>query len=193
MNPHSETPDSAQRARRNRHALLLIALMVFGSFVVAGLLRYSGWQPDGQRNHGDLLQPPGDLRTLRPQLVDGGEYQWNPAERHWRIFAVAPPACGEACDALARELDTIRVLAGRNADRVEIFWLGDMPAVARQGESPQRALHDSAELRAALPGLASDGPTTYIVDPNGFAVLRYAPGHEPEHLRSDLSKLLRLR
>ena len=49
------------------------------------------------------------------------------------------------------------------------------------------------ELRAALPRSGDAGPVTYVVDPNGFAILRYAPGQDPGDLRSDLSKLLRLR
>ena len=49
--------------------------------------------------------------------------------------------------------------------------------------------------RAALPRAEdpAGGPVTYIVDPNGFAILRYPPGHDPADLRSDLSRLLKLR
>ena len=59
--------------------------------------------------------------------------------------------------------------------------------------SHQRALRDTPALRAALPAVDAAGPVTYIIDPNGFAILRYAPGHDPGDLRSDLSKLLKLK
>jgi cytochrome oxidase Cu insertion factor (SCO1/SenC/PrrC family) len=33
----------------------------------------------------------------------------------------------------------------------------------------------------------------YVVDPNGFVILRYAAGSDPGDLRSDLAKLLKLK
>lgn len=190
MNTPSPAPSDARK--RNRNALLLIAVMIFGSFIVAGALRFSGWRPAGLKNKGELLQPPGDLRQVHPQLADGGEYAWNPVERHWRILVAPPKPCDVRCDQLAANLDKVWQLTGREADRVEIFWLGTVPAAA-PATSQQRALRDAPALRAALPRSNDQGPVTYLVDPNGFAILRYPPGHDPGDLRSDLSKLLKLR
>lgn len=186
------TPEQNQARKRNRNALLLIAVMIFGSFIVAGALRFSGWRPAGLKNKGELLQPPGDLRQVHPQLREGGEYAWNPIERHWRIVVAPPKACDARCDQLANDLDKVWQLTGREADRVEIFWLGEVPALAPPS-SRQRVLRDAPALRAALPRSNEAGPVTYVVDPNGFAILRYPPGHDPGDLRSDLSKLLKLR
>ena len=189
--PH--TPAQLSARKKNRNALLLIAVMVFGSFIVAGALRFAGWQPEGMKNKGEMLQPPGDLRALGPRLADGAPYEWKPVERHWRLLVAPSPACGTRCDQLASDLDKVWQLAGRDADRLEVLWLGRVP-VAAPATSPQRALLDTPELRRALPGGdAANGPVTYIVDPNGFAILRYAPGHDPGDLRSDLNRLLKLR
>ena len=54
-----------------------------------------------------------------------------------------------------------------------------------------RRLHPDASLRAALPD-ASPGIPVYILDPNGWLILRYPPGADPGGLRSDLAKLLKL-
>ena len=187
------TPSQRHARKHNRNALLLIAVMIFGSFLVAGALRFSGWRPEGMKNKGELLQPPGDLRKAHPQRAAGGEYAWNPIERQWRILVAPPRECGSRCDQLASDLDKVWQLTGREADRVQILWLGAVPAAA-PSTSHQRALQDAPALRAALPGQdAATGPVTYIVDPNGFAILRYAPGHDPGDLRSDLSKLLKLK
>lgn len=190
---NTPTPAQANARKRNRNALLLIAVMIFGSFIVAGALRFSGWRPEGMKNKGELLQPPGDLRQLHPQMSEGGEYAWNPTERHWRVLVAAPRECATRCDQLASDLDKVWQLMGRDADRVEVLWLGAVPASA-PATSHQRALQDVPALRAALPR-AEDaaGPVTYVVDPNGFAILRYPPGHDPGDLRSDLAKLLKLR
>ena len=115
--------DTPERRRRNRRMLLAIFALFFGSMLVAGLLRFSGWRPEGTKSHGELLDPPVDLREARLELVSGGDYAWNPGERLWRL-AVAPPAdCEAACDDVARDLDVVWRTLGHRADRIEILWL----------------------------------------------------------------------
>ncbi|MDH5824568.1 hypothetical protein QFW77_16475 [Luteimonas sp. RD2P54] len=186
-------PVSRRQRDRNRGLLVLIVALFLGSALVAGALRFSGWRPEGMRNHGELLQPPGDLRELTPRLRDGGDYSWNPGARQWRI-ALAPPAgCAEPCVALSAQLDTVWQLFGRQADRVHILWIGELPEGATRDAALREVLPDPA-LRAALPRVDDPaGVPVYVIDPNGFVILRYAPGFDPAHLRQDMSRLLKLR
>lgn len=178
---------------RNRLVLVAIFAIFFGAFALAGVLRFSGWRPAGMKNHGELLQPPGDLRNLSLTLADGDAYPWNPVQRTWRIVVAPPAACGDACVTLSRQIDTVWQLFGRNADHVEVLWLGEPPAAAKRGPE-LRVLKDDPALRAALPRLNDPrGVPVYVVDPNGFVVLRYAPGFDPSHLRQDMSRLLKLK
>ncbi|WP_349656187.1 hypothetical protein [Xanthomonas sp. 10-10] len=187
--PTSATPHSVKRGRR---MLIALAVLFFGSMLLAGVLRFSGWQPASMRNNGQLLNPPADLRALVPVRADGKPYAWAPGERIWRI-ALAPPAdCAQRCVALAAELDKVWQLLGHRADKVEVLWIGTPPA----GLPPMpalRVLRDDASLRGALPG-GNDaaGVPVYVIDPNGFVILRYAPGFDPAGLRADLVKLLKL-
>lgn len=182
-----------RRNRRNRTTLFAIFAIFFGVMLVAGLLRFSGWQPSGMKNHGELLKPPGDLRAFTPRLVEGGEYPWNPVERRWRI-ALAPPAdCGDECRALARELDLVWRLFGKDADHVDILWLGAPPPPDAPRNTATRVLHPDPALRAQLPRVDDPkGVPVYVIDPNGFVILRYAPGFDPGGLRADMAKLLKL-
>lgn len=190
--PPTTTFDPARRSR-NRRMLLALALLFFGSFVVAGLLRFSGWRPEGLRNKGELLQPYGDLRKLAPRLADGSRYDWNPEARQWRIVVAPPADCGQPCVALAGELDTVWQLFGRHADRVDLLWIGTPPEGATRNAAT-RVLHDEPVLRAALPRVDDPaGVPVYVVDPNGFVILRYAPGFDPGDLRDDVARLLKLR
>jgi hypothetical protein len=196
MTDSSPGPTIPVRARnRNRMMLLVIVAAFFGSAIVAGGLRFSGWRPAGMKNHGELLQPPGDLRGVVPRLVDGGEYPWNPVERTWRIVVAPPADCTDACVALTHDLDKVWRLFGHNADHVHILWVGTPP----EGALRNRVWHvvDSApELTAQLPRLEAGGPEgvpVYVVDPNGFVILRYEPGFDPGHLRTDMSRLLKLK
>jgi len=184
-------PPNPQR-NRNRAMLLAIFAVFLGTFVVAGALRFSGWRPSGMKNHGELLQPPGDLRKVVPQLADGGDYRWNPIERTWRIVVAPPADCGEGCAKLAGQIDLVWQLFGHDADHVHVLWAGTPPANARL-PATTRLVRPTPELKAGLPR-ADDprGVPVYVVDPNGFVILRYAPGFDPGDLRSDMARLLKL-
>ena len=199
----TDAPSIDDRLRnRNRALLIAILLMFFGSMLVAGILRFSGWTPEGRKNHGALLDPPVDLRSVVPSLVDGGQYHWAPDERTWRI-AVAPPTdCGPACVALAGQLDTVWRLFGKDADRVHLLWVcGTASCMPPTTERPRtlRLLQPDPRLSQALPYSGTEaadgtapGVPVYVIDPNGFVILRYAPGFDPAGLRADVAKLLKL-
>ena len=190
------SPPPKQAQRRNRMMLLAIFAVFFGSLFLAGVLRFSGWRPAGTKAHGEMLQPPGDLRAVVPKLADGSDYAWNPRARLWRI-ALAPPAdCIEACIKLAHDLDTVWQLTGKDADHVHVLWIGTPPP-AMPRDAALRVLQSSPALRTGLPRVDENasnggGVPVYVIDPNGFVILRYAPGFDPAGLRADLSRLLKL-
>jgi len=185
------SPDAA-RTRNGRLMLIALFVLFFGTAFGAAMLRLSGWMPAGLKNHGELLQPPTDLRQATPLLADGRPYDWNPAARTWRIVVAPPPACADDCVRLLHELDTVWRLFGHNADQVEILWLGPRPA-GTQALPELRELRDDPALRAALPRLDDPaGIPLYVIDPNGFVVLRYPPHADPSGLRADVAKLLKL-
>ena len=178
---------------RNRGMLIAIIVIFLGSFIVAGALRFSGWRPEALKNKGELLQPPGDLRRVKPLLTDGSEYQWNPVERTWRIALAPPTNCTTQCVELARQINLVWQLFGREADRVHVLWIGTPPAGATKLQT-LRLLQQSPALRSALPRVDdAKGVPVYVIDPNGFVILRYAPGFDPADLRTDMARLLRLR
>lgn len=166
--------------------------LFFGTVFGAGILRFSGWQPAGHKNHGLMLQPPADARDLAPSLADGGRYDWKPAERRWRIVAAPAPGCAQACTQLATDLDKVWQLFGHNATDVDILWIGDYPADAPR-HSALRVVRADDPLRTRLPQVDdAAGTPVYVIDPHGFVILRYAPGFAPGHLRTDVAKLIKL-
>lgn len=185
--------------RQNRGVLIALVVLFFGGMLVAGLLRFSGWQPAGTKNKGELLQPYGDLREYTPTLAAGGAYRWNAEPRIWRIL-VAPVACDGSrrveCGELLREVDTVWRLMGKDADLVHVLWVGAPPSGVTLPREV-RVLRADAVLPATLPrGKGGAGVTgsdaAWLVDPNGFVVLRYAPGFDPGDLRTDLARLLKV-
>lgn len=193
------TDPTPQRARRNRAALIAIVVLFFGSMLVAGVLRFSGWQPEGNKSHGTVLSPPVDLREQAPRLLDGGSYAWNPDARIWRILLAPPAGCAEACTRAAADFDKVWRLMGRNADRLDILWLCtdascSVPDPLGSDRTLRRLAPDPA-LRARLPGIdegATGDVRVYLVDPNGFLMMRYPPGADVGGVRADIAKLLKL-
>ena len=191
------TPQTPAQTRRSRMLLLAIAALFFGSLGLAGILRFSGWHPPATKAHGELLQPPTDLRRLTPLESNGSPYRWTPAQRTWRI-ALAPPAdCAQACVELGRQLLTVWQLMGPDAEHLQVLWIGEPPREIPRGGA-LHVLQPDPALRARLPrvqpvgGEAAQGVPVYVIDPNGFVILRYAPGFDPAGLRADLAKLLKL-
>ena len=100
---------------------------------------------------------------------------------------------GTDCTRLLAELDKVWRLFGHNADKVEVLWLGALPAGA-PALPEVRQLREDPALRAALP--RSDDPAgtpVYVIDPNGFVVLRFPPHADPAGLRTDVARLLKLK
>ncbi|GAB3047095.1 hypothetical protein [Stenotrophomonas tumulicola] len=185
---------SQETTRGNgRRTLVLLFAVFFGAMALAGVLRFSGWQPATHRNVGQLLQPPVDLRLQPPLLANGAPYSWKTDEKTWRILVAPPANCGEACVTLSQGLAKVWQLFGHNADNVEILWLGTPPAPL--AETPTlRELAPSPAFRAALPGVDDPaGVPVYVVDPHGFVIMRHAPGTDPGGLRKDLATLLKLK
>lgn len=193
----SDTNASPTVVRRNRNILLIVLLLFFGGMVVAGVLRFSGWRPHGMKNKGELLQPYGDLRGYSPTLRDGRPYRWQDSPRTWRIVTLPQECDGarqQACQQLLENLDKVWRLTGREADRVHVLWGGAAP-VPLKGLREVHLLRVDARLRGALPtqsAAPTNGDWVWLLDPNGFVVLRYAPGFDPGDLRTDLSRLLKI-
>ena len=194
--PPSPPPVDTRKRNRNRGMLVALFGLFFGAMFVAGMLRFSGWRPHGMKNKGELLQPYGDLRATAPRLASGEPYPWQPPARIWRIATVARDCEGARaadCERLLADLDKVWRLMGKDADRVDLLWIGALPP---DGVRPRRlrVLAPAPALAAGLP--RSDDPrgaVVYLVDPNGFVVLRYPPGFDPGGLRTDLARLLKLK
>ena len=191
-------PPVDTRARnRNRLALLAVVAVFVLPILIAMWIARADRIPGATGVHGEMYDPARDLRGITIQPVDGSSYPWAPETRTWRILVVAPANCARECVDLVADLDKVWRLFGRNADRVHVLWAcGDdacMPPAGTTLPDTFVRIRPDAALRTALPGVDTpEGTPAYVIDPNGFLVLRYAPGFDPSGLRRDVGKLVRL-
>jgi hypothetical protein len=178
--------------RRGRLQLLLLASVFILPILLAWLLNSAGLVPAPDRQHGELLQPPIDLRGESLALADGGTYAWNPEARLWRVVALPPAACGADCVRVAGDLDKVWRLLGHNADRLDVLWAGAWPDGV-QAPDTLRLLQPDPGLRARLGPSGGAGTSVHVVDPNGFVVLRYPAGFDAAGLHADLKRLVKLK
>ncbi|WP_133500364.1 hypothetical protein [Cognatilysobacter terrigena] len=193
MSDHA--PTDPQR-RRNRITLIAILLLFFGSMLIAGLLRFADIHPAATKQKGELLDPYGDLRDAHLRDLDGRPYAWAPINRIWRIVVPAPTECDDTCRRRAHDIGVVWEVLGKDAQRVDIlWWCGTATCAWPQGLPAPTTLRVIAAdpARARLPRVdAGGGLPVYVVDPNGFVVLRYAPDTDLAGLREDLTRLLKL-
>ncbi len=175
---------------RSRAVLLLIVAMFIAPFAMALVLYYTDWQPTHTKNYGEMLKPPRDLRGLELRRADGSAFVWNHEDHTWRVLIAPPENCADSCMRLADALRRIWIGLGKDADRVQVLWVGAAPQI--ENFSAMVALGDSPALRARLPDRAgSNAIPVYIVDPSGYLVLRYPAAFDPSKLRKDLVQLLK--
>ena len=176
---------------KSRLILLLIVAMFFSSFFIAWGLRLSGWTPTGSKNLGELIQPPKDLSQANFLYADGKPYEWQTEKHIWRVVVVPSTDCTTACTAMTDTLFRVWETQGRQAERVDVLWFGELPKDSRAFRKLFE-MQASPKLQAALTQTASaDWVPVYLIDPNGFLVMQYQPGFNPTDLRKDLSRLLK--
>lgn len=188
------TPDP----RRGRRQLLLVAAVFVLPILAATLLALSGWRPKAARNFGTLIEPPVDFRAERAVDSAGTPVRWNSADGWWHVVVRAPAGCEAPCARMVDSMQRVWIGLGSDAAHARVLWDGpaDGPAGEALSRFPQAVVArlDTALLPAPAAPLAGDALAplaVWLVDPNGYLVMRYEAGFDPIGLRADLRKLIR--
>lgn len=178
--------------RRGRKALLLIGLCFAAPMLVALILTQSGWMPSGRRNYGELLQTTAALSNVK--LEDGSDFVWKKApEWYWTLLVRVPASCTDACLARLDLVANVREALAQNATKLRIAVVDPLPQGATLGKaSGVYALMQPVDssIDAVIPQPVNE-PRLVLVDPNGYAILRYPEQADLGRVRKDLAKLLK--
>ena len=182
----------ASNAKRTIWLMAAISLLP----LIAAVLVYQFWRPQGGMNHGELLAtrplPPAALSEL-----DGKVYTTDKLLGKWLLVTTQPPACDEKCQRKLYYLRQVRIAQGENMGRVERLWL-----LRGEGKPDPQLVAAYPGLRIARPAdpaWLAEFPTKgdplahiYLIDPMGNLVLRYDDDVNPKGMVSDLTRLLKI-
>jgi len=199
----------APALRRQRRALIGLALLFFAPLALAFLLYYgTGWRPGGHVNHGQLIEPPRPLpATSLPRVAAEGAAgaMTGPdlLTRKWTLLYVGSGACGQRCKTELYDTRQVRIALNRDMDRVQRVFIAqgsccDVKFLHEQHPDliTVLATPEADRLLALLRISAGDDPASadrvYLVDPLGNLMMFYAPGARPKGMLEDLKRLLGL-
>jgi hypothetical protein len=186
----SDELDFKRQQWRSRAVLLLIVAFFFGSFGIAGILRFSGWQPAHSKNFGELIHPPIDFSAQTFTRRDGRAYLWQPEQNRWRMLFVSKMPCAQSCQHMLDTLHRVWLSQGHHAQRIDLLWFSEIPPIAPdfKGFVPMQG---NAVLSTLPEQESQAGFPVYIIDASGFVILHYKAGFDPSGLRKDLAKLVK--
>jgi hypothetical protein len=148
-------------------------------------------------NYGELLTGQLALPAMpSAKTLDGKPFDIKQLQKKWVFASVDSGACEEAC---AKRLFTsrqLRAITGRERDRVARLWLvtDDKPIKPEllAAHTDLIVVKVNPADAAALPVNANQSLNqhTWIIDPIGRPMMRYAADPDHNRMKKDVSKLL---
>ncbi len=190
--------DQPSQQRRGRTRLLLI-LAVCAAPMLLSYLAYYVIKPTGRTNYGTLIDP----RQYPVPELDSTQISGEPAtlqdyQGKWVMLQIAGAACDAACHGRMTKMRQLRLMQGKDMDRIERVWLiTDNEQVETMTIREFEGIHmlrvDATKLKAWLP---VDAPAVvedhiYMIDPLGNLMLRFPKDSDPNKMVKDINKLLR--
>ena len=132
-----------------RSARKLLAIMaLFAAPIAASFLAFQFFRPEATANYGELLVPPAPITTAQFLHVGGGVFRFEELRGKWVLIASDSGACPESCVAKLVLMRQLRLMLGRNANRVvRVFVADDTRPVSPGALAPSRAPWSSRRPR----------------------------------------------
>lgn len=194
----SAQPDIEQRraGRRKMFALLAVCLAP----LIASYLTYYVIKPQARTNYGALLDPRAHAAPpLGITTLDGRPAALDALKGKWILLQVAQSECAPPCRTRLHDMRQLRLAQGKDKERVERVWLITdreplETLLMREYDGTHMLRADAAALNAWLPADAGTVPTDhlYLIDPLGNLMMRFPKDADPNKIKKDLAKLLKV-
>ncbi|WP_034297921.1 cytochrome c oxidase subunit I [Herbaspirillum sp. RV1423] len=198
MEKSKEQGQPDPQRKRGRWKLLLV-VAVCAAPLIASYLTYYVIKPESRTNYGTLIDPRQyPIPPLGTAGLDGKPAGLEDYKGKWVMLQIAGGDCDDACKARLFAMRQLRLMQGKEMDRIERVWLitDAKPLdtmLMREYDGTDMLRVDPALLKAWLP---TDAGTTaedhiYMIDPLGNLMMRFPKDADPNKVKKDIGKLLR--
>ena len=179
----------------NARLKLVAIVALFALPIVASTVVYYFFRPEAAASYGELLLPPAQAPTVPfVRAMGGGTFGFAELRGKWVLVASDSGACPAACTAKLTLMRQVRLMLGRNADRVARVFVADdtHPLQAEALASYEGTVAITPQAGMMLPPVpVNDRAHVYVVDPLGNVMMRFPANAEPRRMLRDLERLLK--
>jgi hypothetical protein len=186
------------QTRKGRWKLFAV-LFVCASPLLASYFTYYVIKPEGRTNYGALIDPrQHPIPDLKAVALDGKPAGLDAWKGKWIMLRVGPSECAKACQDQIFFMRQLRIMQGKEQDRVERVWLAtdngplDIPLL-KQFDGMHVLRVDAETVRKWLPlepGMQLE-EHIFMIDPLGNLMMRFPKDPDPSKVKKDVSKLLK--
>jgi cytochrome oxidase Cu insertion factor (SCO1/SenC/PrrC family) len=196
--------------KRNRFFGLLILVIVTAPMLLAYVMYQTGWGiSSNTTNNGELLTPALSVQELKTiaednvfeNMLSSKDSTSKSTAKKWRLLVPVTTACSDICQKNLYTTRQVHIRLAEKAYRVEriILSLDELnPTLLEQlaNEHPNTLRMESsdehfAEWLAPANIAESAEQYYYLIDQEGFAMMRYDVSHTGQNLLDDIKKLLK--
>lgn len=185
---------------RNRGRWKLMAvLLVCAAPMIFSYLTYYVIKPAGRTNYGALIDPRTyPIPDLGATTLDGKPAGLDAYKGKWIMLNVDLGACEQACRDQLVMMRQLRIMQGKERDRIERVWL--ITDATPLDTTLMRVIEGTRMLRARPEAVAKWLPVEeggnaadhiYLIDPLGNLMMRFPANADPSKVKKDLGKLLK--
>ena len=187
------TENRSAPAKSNLTLWLILAVCVAPIFAATIVQRY--FPPESRMNYGDLVEPvPLSDRPL--QTLDGKPFTMSSLRGKWLMIHADGGACLPACVEKLWKIRQLRLTQGKDMERIERIWLitdqAPIDPSLQKEYSGTVMLRASTEFIRQFPSASTPNAHIWLADPLGNVMLRYPEDADPNRIKKDLIRLLKV-
>jgi hypothetical protein len=194
----THTPANRPKPRSKTALYWVLGICIAPTVAAFATFYLVDWKPNTETtNYGELLTGQAILPPmLSAKTLDGKPFHLHQLDKKWVFVSVDSGACDEPCAKRLFISRQLKAITGRERDRVARLWLvTDTAAIKPEllaAHSDLTIVRVTPVDAAALPVKAEQtlNQHTWLIDPLGRPMMRYAANPEPDRMKKDLTKLL---
>jgi peroxiredoxin len=201
-NKLAEPAIDPKSVRKRGRWMLWLVLLVCASPMIASYFTYYVIKPEKRNNYGTLIdQRAHPVPAMATTTLDGRPQALEQFKGKWVLLMVGSGACPDVCQKQLFAMRQLRLMQGKEADRIERVWLitDQEPLdtlIIREYDGTHMLRADAATVTRWLPVDHGTTPADhiYLIDPLGHLMMRFPKDPQLQEVRKvykDINKLLK--